>query len=216
MHCTQECTDSANQQQLSVSVQYVANDKVKESFIGFFELSDGGTGEFIAVTIEKALGSCHLDISLLRGQAYDGASNMAGKYRDCAAIIQNNHPYSYCCSYALNLAVVSSCSLVVVQNLFIVMNKIYKFFDDHPKCQYALNECTSMKVKLLCKTRWLQRIDAFHVFMDMFDSIVQCFDSITNDQSGWFRDALVDAIALSKCLLDFEFIIALIVVERYM
>ena len=50
----------------------------------------------------------------------------------------------------------------------------------------------------------------------MFDSIVQCFDSITNDTSGWSCDATVDAVALSKCLLAFEFIIALHVVERYM
>jgi len=49
-----------------------------------------------------------------------------------------------------------------------VLNKAYKLFDNHPKRQYALNECSSMKVK----TRWLHRIDAFHVFMDMFDSIV--------------------------------------------
>jgi len=48
-----ECTDCANQEQLSVSVQYVANDKVKKSFVGFFELSDGVTGEPIAVAIEK-------------------------------------------------------------------------------------------------------------------------------------------------------------------
>jgi len=61
---------------------------------------------------------------------------MAGKYKGCAAIIQNNHPralYSHCCSHALNPTVVSSCSLVVVQNLFSVMNKVYKFFDNHPK-----------------------------------------------------------------------------------
>ena len=149
-----ECTDCANQEQLSVSVRYVANDKVKEPFIGFFELSDGVTGESIAVTIEKALGSCHLDLSLLRGQAYDGASNMAGKYRGWAALIQNKHHralYSHCCSHALNLAVVSSCSLVIVQNLFSVMNKVYKFFDNHPKRQYALNECFSMKVKPIQK-----------------------------------------------------------------
>ena len=35
-----ECTDSANQEQLSVSVRYVANDRAMESFVGFFELSD--------------------------------------------------------------------------------------------------------------------------------------------------------------------------------
>ena len=49
-----KCTGSANQEQISVSVQYVANDNVKESFIGFFELSNGVTGEFIAVATGKA------------------------------------------------------------------------------------------------------------------------------------------------------------------
>jgi len=56
----------------------------------------------------------------------------------------------------------------------------------------------------------VQRIDAFHVSMDMLDSIARYYDS------GWSHDATVDAIALSKCLLYFEFIIALYVVERYM
>jgi len=46
--------------------------------------------------------------------------------------------------------------------------------------------------------------------------IVQGFDSITNDPSGWSCDATIDAISLSKCLLHFEFIIALQVIERYM
>jgi len=55
-----------------------------------------------------------------------------------------------------------------VQNLFSVMKKIYKFFDNHPKRQYALNQYSSMKVKSLCKTRWIQRIDALHVYMDNY------------------------------------------------
>ena len=73
-------------------------------------------GEIIALAIEKALGSCHFDLSLLRGH-YDGASNMAGKYTGYAAIIQGKYPkacYSHCCSRALNLAVVSSCSLIAL------------------------------------------------------------------------------------------------------
>ena len=73
----------------------------------FFELSDGVTGESITVAIEKELGSCHLDRSLLRGQAYDGASNMAGKYRGCAAIIEGKYPRalnSLCCSHAFEFS----------------------------------------------------------------------------------------------------------------
>ena len=73
-----ECTDSANKKQLSLSVWYVANERICKSFVGFFELSEGVTGEVIADTIEQAIAACNLDISLLRGQAYDGASNMSG------------------------------------------------------------------------------------------------------------------------------------------
>ena len=82
-----ECTDGANQEQLSLPVRYVANNKVGESSVGFFELSERVTGEAIANDIEKVLHTCNLGPSLLRGQAYDGASNMSGWYKSCAAIL---------------------------------------------------------------------------------------------------------------------------------
>ena len=99
------------------------------------------------------------------------------------------------------------------------MSKVYKFFDNHPKRQYLLNgfcEGSEMKLKSLCKTRWLQRIDAFHIFMDLFDSIVKSFDHVTATSSSWSRDSEVDAMALSKAMLNLDFIVALYIVERYM
>ena len=165
-----ECTDCSNQEQLSFSIRYVSSEKVCESFVGFYELDKGTTGEAIAETIEKAIIDCELDPSQMVGQAYDGASNMFGQYKGCAAILQRKFPqaiYSHCCSHALNLAVVNSCSFVAIQNVFATMNKVYKFFDNHPKRQYNLNFCEA-KLKSLCKTRWLQRINAFHVFIDIF------------------------------------------------
>lgn len=105
-----ECTDSSNKEQLSISMRYVANEEIQESFLGVFELNEG---EAIAALIESALAECHLDCMKMRGQAYDGASSMSGRYNGCAAIIQQKYPlamYSHCCSHALNLAVVNACS----------------------------------------------------------------------------------------------------------
>ena len=126
--------------------------------------------------------------------------------------------YSHCCSHALNLAVVNACSLVMVQNLFSTLGKVYRFFDNHPKRQYVLNSCCdgSSKLTSLCRTRWLQRIDALHIFIDLFDSIIKSFDEVTSNPSKWSRDSLVDAATLTKAMLNFEFIITLHVVERYM
>ena len=73
-----ECTDCANKEQLSFSIRYVYNDQICESFVGFFELNEGVSGEAIAATVEKALIECHLDPNTMRGQAYDGAGNMCG------------------------------------------------------------------------------------------------------------------------------------------
>ena len=221
-----ECTDSSNKEQLSLSVRYVANDQVCESFVGFFELSEGVTGRAIATTIEKALADCHLDPSKLRGQAYDGASNMSGKYKGCAAIIQQKYPlaiYSHCCSHILNLAIVQACSLIQVQNMLGIIDKVYIFFDNHPKRQYLLNTfcaaadgLSTSKLKSLCKTRWVQRIDALQIFVEMFESIIRAFDQVTTNSSDWSRDSTTDAMSLSKAMLNFEFIITLLTVERYM
>ena len=94
--------------------------------------------------------------------------------------------YSHCCFHVLNLAVVNTCDSIQVRNRFAVMTKVYHFFDNHPKHQYALDRfCEDLKSRLksLCKTSWLQRIDAFHTFMDMFDSVVKSFDHIVSNRS---------------------------------
>ena len=64
-----ECTDSSNKEQLSLSVRYVADAQIHESFVGFFELDEGVTGESIAAVIETALVECHLDPTKMRVQA---------------------------------------------------------------------------------------------------------------------------------------------------
>jgi hypothetical protein len=112
-----ECSDASNKEQLSLSIRYVRDDQVRESFMGFYELAEGVTGKAIACAIEAALEECNLDPLYIRGQSYDGASNMAGKYKGCARIFQQKYPlaaYSHCCSHVLNLVVVGSCRLVQV------------------------------------------------------------------------------------------------------
>ena len=76
-----ECTDCGNKEQLSLSVRYCSNEEIRESFLGFFELDSGVTGEAIAHTIESAVLDCHLDPTRIRGQACDGASIMSGNIK---------------------------------------------------------------------------------------------------------------------------------------
>ena len=77
-----------------------------EVFLGFYA-ADGTTGKNIAVVTEDVLLRMQLDISLLRGQAYGGAANMAGAYNGPQAIIRRTQPlavYVHCISHCVNLA----------------------------------------------------------------------------------------------------------------
>ena len=52
--------------------------------------------------------------------------------------------------------------------------------------------------------------------MDVFDSIVKAFDHVSSNSLDWSRDSVLDAVSLSKAMLNFEFIITLHTVERYL
>ena len=82
-----------------------------------------------------------LDLSYLRGQGYDGAGNMAGKYNGTAAIIQDSYPkatYVHCAAHSLNLCVVSACSIPAIRNAHRVLQEICIFFNYSPKRQAEL------------------------------------------------------------------------------
>ena len=69
------------------------------------------TGEALATKILQCLGSYGLDLTKLRGQAYDGAGNMSGKSKGASTLITTQYPlalYLHCASHCLNLVVVKS------------------------------------------------------------------------------------------------------------
>ena len=133
-----------------------------------------------------------LDLEKLRGQAYDGAGNMAGSVNGTAALISAKYPlalYMHCASHCLNLAVMKSLQVTSDRNMMNAIDKVYVFFDTHPKRHVALervieeNQLRSRVTKLkdLCRTRWVQRIDALQTFQSLHPSIVACMEEIFSE-----------------------------------
>ena len=101
------------------------------------------SGRDLADKITSSLQTYGLDLSNLRGQAYDGAGNMAGSVNGTAALITKDYPlalYLHCASHCLNLAVVSS---LQVRNMMGVVGRAYQFFAAHPKRQRTLEKAIS-------------------------------------------------------------------------
>ena len=79
--CADEAADCSNKEQLPLVIRFVdATDSIREEFVGFVLCDKGTTGSAIADKILETLAAYGLNITFLRGQGYDGAGNMAGKY----------------------------------------------------------------------------------------------------------------------------------------
>ena len=220
-----EVTDAANKEQLSLVLRYVDSDEliVREDLVGFFECDTGITGRHLADKILGCLSSYGLDPINLRGQAYDGAGNMAGSVNGTAALITAQYPlalYLHCTSHCLNLAVVKSLQVTSVRNMMGVIDRAYRFFAAHPKRQRALEEAitstqpasTHAKLKDNCRTRWVQRIDALQVFQTLHPSTVACMERICDDGTGlWSSDSLTDARSLQLAMTTTDFLCALVI-----
>ena len=103
--------DVSVKEQESICVRYVPHDLIAhEEFVGMYEVSVT-TGENLAKVIMDVLLHLNLSITGLRGQAYDGASNMAGIYS--VAIIKKHQPlvpYVHCGTHCVNLITQHACT----------------------------------------------------------------------------------------------------------
>ena len=223
-----EVTDSSNREQLAIALRYVDPDdlQIRENLVEFVECDAGVTGSAVAEKLMRFIQSSGLNSNKLRGQAYDGAGNMADKAKGAAANISSEYPlalYLHCTSHSLNLAVVKSLEVQSVRNMIGVINKVSWFFQAHPKRQQKLEETidataltTSVhKLKDLCHTRWVERIDAVQRFKDLFCSIVCCFELITTEGSkSWSPNSLTDASTLSLAITTTDFVSALVITSH--
>ena len=171
----------SNREQLSLTVRYVFNGPVKEIFLDFVEV-DRITGESLGEAILHWLHAHGLPASDMRGQCYDGASNMSGARSGCQAIVKQKAPkaiYFHCSAHRLNLAVVSACTIPAFKNAESYLGEIARFFGYSAKRQRLLDTAVdnistpnkAKKLKDACRTRWIQRIDSYAVFEELLPAV---------------------------------------------
>lgn len=221
-----ESRDCSNKEQMPLIVRYVdKHSSIVEAFLAFVECEYGTSGEQLATLIESACQNIGLDMSLCRGQGYDGAGNMAGLCTGAAKRIRDKYPkafYFHCAAHRLNLCVAHALKLTSVSNMFSVITSTANFFNYSPKRQKSLEihvgkyPSDALKTKLLplCRTRWVERINALEVSLDLLEAVVLTFCSmVKNIDKEWNRDTVNQASSLLKNI-DFDFIINLVIVQK--
>ncbi|XP_061993644.1 uncharacterized protein LOC133711555 [Rosa rugosa] len=117
-----EARDESKKEQMAVVLRFVDKDGfIRERFFGLVHVSDTK-----ALTLQKGIYSVlsnhNLDIQNIRGQGYDGASNMRGEWNRLQALVLKDCPYAYhvhCLAHRLQLALVAASREVIpIQKFF--------------------------------------------------------------------------------------------------
>ena len=103
-----ETTDVSRTTQVSICIRYVDDQfKINEKFVGLYS-SDSTTASALTGIIKDSLTRFDLRLDDLRGQCYDGASNMTGKVNGVQAQLKAVQPkalFVHCTAHRLQLAV---------------------------------------------------------------------------------------------------------------
>ena len=124
----------------------------------------------------------NISISQLRGQTFDGAANMSGKYQGAQALISKEQPlalYVHCLMHCGNLVAQSAIeSSPVVRDSAALANDLAVYSHQSPKLSNILksvqlqhNESASL-LRPLCPTRVLCRGPALKYILNNLENIL--------------------------------------------
>lgn len=172
--------DISHVDQLTCVFRYVLDDGPVERFFTFLDMH-GHTGEQLAASLISFMEDNDIHISNCRGQSYDNASNMSGKYKGVQALIRSKNPladYIPCVAHSLNLVgkcAAESCSQA--NSFFDFVQSLYVFFSRSTHRWSILVTAMSTAdahvpvLKQLSETRWSARADATSALLKGFTEI---------------------------------------------
>ena len=150
----------------------------------------GHTGKEVAESLLEFLKAHDIAIADCRGQSYDNASNMSGKYNGMQAIIRqqcNLAEYVPRAAHSLNLVgqtAVGCCTLAI--GFFRFLQGLYSFFSASPHRWKVLMDQLSSEglptVKRMLDTRWSARADATKALVKGYDEINDALVEIAGDE----------------------------------
>lgn len=181
--------DVAHIDQLTFILRYVNGEgEIKERFFGFLQIEQHDS-HYLENVVLETLNALSLNIKNCRGQTYDNAANMAGKYTGLQArikMLNESATFIPCSSHTLNLVgncAAEACSAAVYY--FDFLQNIYVFFSASTKRWNRLinnfSNSKSKHIQKICDTRWSARADAVSALRLNYKNIKNVLIAISTD-----------------------------------
>ena len=146
------------------------------------------TAAEVLFDLVKMVLSCFgLELRNLRGQFYDGASNMSGQFNGLQAKIQEVNQsalYVHCYAHSLNLVLVSTISQnQASRNFFGVIQSLYNFIAGSSKRHVFLKMqnggmSTRVTLKSLSDTRWACHINSLRSLNTALSAVLDTLEAV--------------------------------------
>ena len=155
---------SYNVDELSLCIRFIDKERsIRKEFLTFSKL-ERITGEAIAKSIIKSLEEVGLLLDKIRGQGYDGASNMASGMVGVQARIRQYSPFAtfiHCSGHSLNLVISSACSeterRTVIDKINRCCPKRTRYFENFFQNNFNTESSKRKPFLDLYTTRWAAR-----------------------------------------------------------
>ena len=231
---------SHNTEQLAFCVRFVdSKSNIREEFLAFVKL-ERITGEFIAGAILQLLVELGIPVEDMRGQGYDGATNISSQRVGVNARLRELEQsplatYVHCSGHCLNLVISHSCALPEVRNVVDRLKHCCRFFLLSPKRNGLLelivknkmvHDVARRKALLdLCKTRWAERQNAYRHFYQAYVYIVEALEMIGYGKHievhgdlyhDWDTASRSEAQQILVSITSFEFIVVFLTMYQYL
>ncbi|KAI3765119.1 hypothetical protein L2E82_15145 [Cichorium intybus] len=233
-----EARDESNKEQMSIVLRFINKEGfIMERFFGLVHVSDT-TSQTLKNGIYTVLAHNNLDFKSIRGQGYDGASNMRGHFKGLQALISKDCPYAYyvhCFAHRLQLALMAASHGVIALRKFFnklsfvinVVSASSKRTDqlrdaqvDHIAYFNSIGELETGRglnqigtLQRAGDTRWGSHLKSVSSLIKMFSPTCDVLLKIIEDGTGSIKG---DADSSYEMITTFEFIFVLHLVKEIM
>ncbi|XP_074557570.1 uncharacterized protein LOC141813501 [Curcuma longa] len=232
-----EAQDESKKEQMTLILRFVNNSGfLVERFFEILSVEDT-TSANLKKSISDIFVQHNIQIHNMRGQGYDGASNMRGEWNGLQALFLRDCPYAYyvhCFAHRLQLTLVAAAKDVPsIWQFFSYLTSIVNFVTSSPKRLNDLQSAQQEEIAYMLAigerksgtganqvgtlhrsgaTRWSSHYDSVRNLIDMYAATCKILGNLSeNGPNGAIRG---EASGLCNIIMSFEFVFVLFLMEK--
>ncbi|KAK9164125.1 hypothetical protein Syun_005027 [Stephania yunnanensis] len=232
-----EAKDAGGKEEMAIVLRFVdGQGSIKERFFDIVQVENTAAST-LKKSVCNSLARYNLLIDDLRGQGYDGASNMRGAWNGLQALFLKDCPYAYyvyCFAHRLQLALVAASKKEPsIWLLFSKLSSIVNLIGSSPKCLTELQAFQAVEIarkvasgeretgkganqigslQRAGETRWSSHFDSIYSVIDMYWATMQVLKKMVSD--GSTDDIRGESKGVLMMMETFDFVFMLHVMHR--